>query len=195
MVQRVMRRSRASRAGRGCCQLTLVVALTLLAGCSVARVNLRLEAIEVFDSTPDAVLKDMWGWKPDGKVVKLLLSSDQSIRELSSRYGLHVHVDAYSCSNPALELAYMNRLFDDEGPITQEAPPKAVHSGQYRFSFYFADRSSRKAANEQKPTYDLVQDPMNVCLRLSARNMGLQGFTSNVVSVQAERLAEMLTKS
>jgi hypothetical protein len=177
------------------CQLTLVLGLTLLAGCNVARVNVQLEAIEVFDTTPDAVLKDMWGWKPDGKVVKLLLSSNQNIRALSNRYGLQVMVDAYSCSNRALELRYLSRLFDDEGLITQDAAPKAVPSGPYRFSFYFGDRSSRQAANEQKPAYDLVQDPINVCLRLSARNMALQGFTSNVVTVPAEKLAEMLKKS
>lgn len=185
--------ARADRAAHRAGTLIALISMSMVSGCNVAPVELRLETVESFETTPDAILEDMWGWKPDGRLVKLVLSSDQSIRALANKYGAHIHVDAYACSNRDAKLAYLYRLFDDEGLITT-SPAKAVHSETYQFSFYFADRSSPTESKQQMFTYDLTQKPVDVCLRLTARNMGLQGFASNVVTAPADRIADALTR-
>jgi hypothetical protein len=181
------------------CWTALTIVLCLISGCNVARVNdLRLASIEVVDRTRQVIPPELAEWHPEGRLVKLSFTTRTNVRNVVREFGLHVRADAYFCANQAHELAKLQILFDRDGAIAENSQPSSSADGTELW-LYAAERSvARKDIETGKlsiPPYDLVQQPGNVCVQLHGRNMALEGFSSNVVTIAADGLTKALAQS
>lgn len=180
------------------CWTALTMILCLISGCNVARVNdLRLVDIEIVDRTREVIPAELAEWHPEGRLVKLSFTTRTNVRKVARNFDLHVRADAYFCANQAHELAKLQILFDRDGAITENSQPSGRANG-IELWFYVAERSeARKDIETGKlsiPPYDLVQQPRNVCVQLHGRNMALEGFSSNIVTVAADEMTKALAR-
>jgi hypothetical protein len=174
------------------------VVLCLLFGCDVAKVNdLRLSKIEVVDPRREALPAELAGWSPQGRLVKLSFTTKTNIRDVARKFRLHLLADAYFCGNQKHELAKLQVLFDRDGAFAENPLPSSS-SGGSEIWFYAAERSEPRKDIETGrmsiPSYDLVQQPREVCVRLHGHNMALEGFSSNIVNIASEKLSSALAQ-
>lgn len=182
--------------GSRCHLVMLASVLCFSYGCTVASVNdLRLREIEVVDPSVQSVPVELESWAPKGRLLRIVLVTGLNVRDTAKRYNLYVRADAYSCVGRKHELAKLEILFDADGVIGEELAPSRSAGGSELW-FYVVEKSDPRKNIEtglfSVPAYDLVQHPHDICVQLHARNMALQGFSSNVVRIHGHELARYI---
>lgn len=175
---------------------TLVLCLN--SGCNFARVNdLSLVGVEIVDPAQQAVPPELSEWNAQGRLVKFSFHTKTNVRNVARTLGLHLRADVYFCPNQAHEVAKLQILFDRDGAITENPQPSSSVNGT-EFWFYAAERSqARKDIETGKlsiPPYDLVKKSRSICVQLHGRNMAMEGFSSNLVNVAADRVTKALSQ-
>ena len=177
-----------------CLPLVVISAVFLATGCRVSRFDsLRLAGIEVVDPTRENIPMALSTWSPAGRLVKLSFVTSTNVRATVRTLNLHLRADAYFCGNRAHKLEMLQVLFDADGVIAENPEPSQDGSKVW---LYIAEKSGPGRDIETGalsiPPYNLVTQPKNVCVQLHGRNMALEGFSSNVVTIAFDEIARAL---
>jgi hypothetical protein len=128
---------------------------------------------------------ELKGWLANRTTVRIELETAISIRDVASKYGLNVRADVRYCHSSA-ELTSWRYVYDEHGPISSGNRGAGV-SEPTKLWLYVSEREgvrrNLRTGEMSVPGYDLHGDRKDVCVRVHARNMALEGFSSNEVVI------------
>ena len=181
-----------------------VVLITLVAvqGCTTTypsdlkMTSLDLVSVPTIDFRPNAKshLTDNGGMY----LLKLEVTTAEDILTYAKSNGYSFHIDSFLCNETDLNqsIAY-DSIFVGKRDISYKwwnIDPLEVFdsSGLATYTIYL-DLDSSETLLPEQDSFDLVNNPQDVCVFLTGRSM-FEGFKSNVVKVKKEEIASRLNE-
>ena len=177
-----------------------VVVLALLSLCVCAScmawgsAGIQLQRLDLKDRADQPVpgAPGQWGTLP-GRLVRITFKLEKNLREAKNVKHLQVGFDAWFCPDKTRQLSFLPLVYDDRG-LLDDHWDETGSSGNEVWVYIAEIGAARVDVETRKhiPAYDLRTNTEDLCLRLRARNMALQGLTTKVVRIPAAVIAEKL---
>lgn len=159
--------------------------------------EVQLNALERIARDTAALPVEASTWPVSDGLLKIVLATSANVRDRVKDEALHPHAEVFDCDHPDQRLATLQVFYDKQGQITRQGQ-SAAGPAPHLVWFYIAESApERKNLETDKlmPAYDLRVHPTEICARLIAKNMALQGFSSNEIRIPTAKVAAATTPS
>lgn len=175
---------------------TLMSVCVLAVACSETIDDLKVIRLRALSSPTPDLPQDVYPLQSSSmRLLEVTLQSKSNLAQLARSGELNIVADVYACGNRDLQLSASSDLFDKNGnSISARLPESANLPTEYRL--YFVDRAQAHdnvvSGKPPVPAYNLMEEPVDVCVSLAGGSMTGVRVRSNTVRIESQALREAI---
>lgn len=171
----------------------------LASACTVDRIDdLKVVGLRALSSSATDVPHDVRVLlSSESRLIEVTLATKSDLGSLAKRHELNIGVEIRLCGNEEGELRSSTTVFDSNRREVTARVSDKNSAGTY--FVYFVDRAAaRNSIHPDKgviPSYDLMQQPADVCLHVQGGSMAMRKLTARPVRIDGELVRDAIVNS